>query len=242
MGVNPCHPIKSAAVPPNFTETSWCQMPFVEKSEQLAYFWIALLSCIHLTTELLCILPSLLSHYSSAPHEHMSNGMLQQGKWYSEWWARFLHESPIVTWTHTLLPAILVLLSCVRIKPIIISLHTQCDKRKKSMNDSYAEIQIAATCLLKPKVAQKVTERCRGILCVVLPTELYFRLNLPPAKMMWKSEPLLFSAVRCTCNEHTMLVWEDSPKCWGLRKRGAWFILFVRRAFIRGRVRKRPWL
>lgn len=74
------------------------------------------------------------------------------------------------------------------------------------------------------------------------PTEPYFRLSLPPAEMLWKFEPLLFSAARYTCNEHTMLVWEVLPKCWGLRKRGAWFIVFVRRAFIRGRVRKRPWL
>lgn len=51
------------------------------RSEQLAYFWVAILSCVHLTAELLCTRPSLiLSYYSSAPHEQMSNRMLQSGR------------------------------------------------------------------------------------------------------------------------------------------------------------------
>lgn len=76
------------------------------KSEQLAYFWVALLSCIHLTAELLCILPSLLSYYSSAHVEQMSNRMLQQGKWYSEWW---MHVFYMNTYLVTCNPCVVVM-------------------------------------------------------------------------------------------------------------------------------------
>ena len=137
---------------------------------------------------------------------------------------------------HALEPAIPVLLLCVKITPITISLARTVWQRE-IINDSYPELQIAAICIWKPRQSSGT-----DILCMVLPAEPNCRHNLPPAKMVWKSEPLLFSAVRCSCNEHTMLVWEVSPKCWGLRKRGTWFILFVRQAFIRGKERRRPWL
>lgn len=72
---------------------------------------------------------------------------------------------------------------------------------------------------------------CHPITCL---NDTYFHFTI-------KSEALLSSVVRCAHNEHTVLVWEVLTKCWGLRKKGIWFILSVRQVFIRGRVRKRPW-
>lgn len=94
MEVNPCHPIKSAPQPPNFTETSCCQMPFVEiqNSPHIieSPYWAA-----SILQQNFCVYYPL-SYYSSAPHEQMSNRMLQQGRMAQWVMNASLHEFPIM--------------------------------------------------------------------------------------------------------------------------------------------------
>lgn len=78
-----------------------------------------------------------------------------------------------------------MLLLRVRIKPF--RSHTELDKREH-IHDGRDS---------------RETTVC-AFVCLVLAS--YFRLNVPPAETVWKSEPLLFSAKRFLCNEQTMLV------------------------------------
>lgn len=125
-----------------------------------------------------------------------------RGEWYDERWIRRLNP-PKTAWTH------LVLLSGHQ---STFHSHAQHGKIKN------LQIQIGA----RPRSLAGASyvwffQRIRT-----------FGLMLLLWKWFGKSEPLLSPAVRCTCNEHITLVWEVPQKCRGLRKRGAWFISFLK--------------
>lgn len=174
MGVNPCHPIKSAPVLPNFTETGWCQMPYVEHQNSLRIYELPFCAVSIFIKKkkkkiLLCILPGILCYYSSAHVEQMSNRMLQQGRMEERVMnAAFLYVASIIAWTHTLY---LCIIMCQNHTYISLSRTVWRKGRNKWLLSGAAR-----------RAQKRGTEPCRGILCVVLPTEQYFGLNLPPVE------------------------------------------------------------